>query len=105
VKNPLTIGQSIAPQTLRRAQRPAEFGPSFSGRLGALSTAHNILTATSWRGATLGSLVRDQLELGGASAERYSCDGPEVWLTPQPAVRLALILHELGTNARKYGWH
>lgn len=103
VKNTLAMVQSIASQTLRRARSMDEFGPSFSGRLSALSTAHNILTATAWRGATLASLVRDQLELGGASSERYTCDGPEVWLAPQPAVRLALILHELGTNARKYG--
>jgi PAS domain S-box-containing protein len=103
VKNALAMVQSIASQTLRRARSLDEFGPSFSGRLSALSTAHDILTATAWRGATLGSLVRDQLELGGASSERYTCDGPEVWLAPQPAVRLALILHELGTNARKYG--
>jgi PAS domain S-box-containing protein len=103
VKNTLAMVQSIASQTLRRARGLDEFGPSFSGRLSALSTAHNILAATAWRGASLEALVRDQLELGGASSERYTCDGPEVWLAPQPAVRLALILHELGTNARKYG--
>ena len=62
-----------------------------------------MLTETSWRGASLASLIHDQLELGSASAERYRCDGPEVWLDPQSAVRLALVLHELGTNARKYG--
>ena len=103
VKNTLAIVQSIASQTLRRAESLEEFGPSFSGRLSALSTAHNILTETSWSGANLGALVRDQLALGGATTERYTCDGPEVWLDPQPAVRLALVLYELGTNARKYG--
>lgn len=103
VKNTLAMVQSIASQTLRRVRTLDEFGPSFSGRLSALSTAHNMLTATSWRGATVASLVREQLELGGAAAERYRCEGPEVWLAPQPAVRLALVLHELGTNARKHG--
>ena len=103
VKNTLAIVQSLASQTLRRARNLAEFGSSFSGRLSALSNAHNILTETAWRGADLGSLVRDQLALGGAGSERYDCDGPEVWLDPQSAVRVALVLHELGTNARKYG--
>lgn len=103
VKNTLAIVQSIAGQTLRRAASLAEFDAGFSGRLRALSTAHNVLTETAWRGASLNSLIRDQLALGGASVERYSSRGPEVWLDPQPAVRLALVLHELGTNARKYG--
>jgi PAS domain S-box-containing protein len=103
VKNTLAIVQSIASQTLRRARGLDDFEPSFTGRLRALSVAHNILTETAWRGANLGSLVREQLALGGAAAERYSCDGPEVWLDPHAAVRLALVLHELGTNARKHG--
>ena len=103
VKNTLAIVQSIASQTLRRAATLGDFDVAFSGRLRALSTAHNVLTETAWRGASLNSLIRDQLALGGASVERYSSAGPEVWLDPQPAVRLALVLHELGTNARKYG--
>src|SRR3546814_7036421 len=48
-------------------------------------------------------LVRDQILLGGDEDDRISCSGPSVALEPQAALHLALVLHELGTNARKYG--
>jgi CheY-like chemotaxis protein len=51
----------------------------------------------------MGELVRDQLQLGSTDYQRISCTGPVVMLEPQAALHLALILHELGTNARKYG--
>src|SRR5262249_56549535 len=57
----------------------------------------------SWRGADVLPLVRDQLLLEGAEDKRISFSGPSVALQPQAALHLALILHELGTNARKYG--
>jgi PAS domain S-box-containing protein len=103
VKNTLAIVQSIARQTLSQTQNPAGFAASFFGRLQALAGAHNILTASSWQTAGLDRLVRDQLILGGANNARFFCSGPEVSLFPQVAVSLALVLHELGTNARKYG--
>jgi two-component sensor histidine kinase len=103
VKNTLAIVQSIARQTLSQAQNTEDFGASFTGRIQALAGAHNILTASSWQAAGLERLVREQLILGGVSKERFSCSGPKVSLFPQAAVTLALVLHELGTNARKYG--
>jgi PAS domain S-box-containing protein len=103
VKNTLATVQSIARQTLRRAKSPAEFVPSFTGRVQALAQAHALLTQNTWRGAEMLELVRDQLEFGGADDNRISCSGPLLTLDPQAALHLALILHELGTNARKYG--
>jgi PAS domain S-box-containing protein len=103
VKNTLAIVQSIASQTLRRSESLADFEPGFSGRLRALSAAHNGLSETAWRGASVASLVRDQLALDGAGAERCSYEGPDVWLDSRATIRLALVLHELATNARKYG--
>lgn len=103
VKNTLAIVQAMASQTLQGSAGLADFLPNFSGRLHALSAAHNVLTTTAWQGASLASLVRDQLELGDGGIERYQVDGPNVWLDPQAAVRLALVLHELGTNAHKHG--
>ncbi len=101
VRNTLATVQAIASQTLRRAKSPDEFVPSFSERIQALSRAHTLLTRTAWQGTELDSLIREQLLLG--SADRIACDGPQIALDPQTALQLALVLHELGTNARKYG--
>jgi two-component sensor histidine kinase len=90
-------------QTVRRANSPHEFATSFSGRLQALARTHSLLTDTTWQGADLLALVRDQLRLGSSEDERISYFGPSVRLPPQTALHLALVLHELGTNARKYG--
>jgi PAS domain S-box-containing protein len=103
VKNTLAIVQAMASQTMQGSASLTDFMTGFSGRLRALSAAHNVLTTSAWQGASLASLVRDQLELGDGSIERYQVDGPDVWLDPQAAVRLALVLHELGTNAHKHG--
>lgn len=101
VRNTLATVQAIASQTLRRAKSPDDFVPSFSERIQALSRAHTLLTRTAWQGTELDALIREQLMLG--SADRISCEGPQVALDPQTALQLALVLHELGTNARKYG--
>src|SRR5262245_47480163 len=102
VKNTLATVQSIANQTLRGTRDPAQFIEKFQARLQALSRAHTSLTQRSWESADIIDLVRDQLALDGDS-ERVSIIGPRALLTPQSAVALALVLHELGTNARKYG--
>lgn len=102
VKNTLAIVQSIASQTLRRAESPAEFAKSFSGRLQALAKAHTLFARHSWQSADLAGIVHDQL-LDHDGESRISCNGPSVSLDPQVALSIALILHELGTNARKYG--
>jgi two-component sensor histidine kinase len=103
VKNTLATVQSIARQTLHRARSPAEFVSTFSGRVQALARAHTLLTENTWQGTEMMQLVRDQLQLGGVDDNRISCSGPLITLDPQAALHLALVLHELGTNARKYG--
>ncbi len=103
VKNTLAMVQSIARLTLRQAKSPEDFAASFTGRIQALAGAHDVLTASSWHGADLASLVSDQLILGDTSDGRYRCSGPAIRLDPQTAVGLSLVLHELGTNANKYG--
>ncbi len=103
VKNTLAMVQSIARLTLREAKDPAAFAESFTGRIQALSGAHNVLTASSWHGADVASLVRDQLILGDTCEDRFRYSGPSIKLDPQSAVGLSLVLHELGTNASKYG--
>ncbi len=103
VKNTLAMVQSIARLTLRQTKSPEDFAASFSGRIQALAGAHDVLTASSWQGANLGALLKDQLIFGDASEGRFTYDGPAIKLDPQAAVALSLVLHELGTNASKYG--
>jgi CheY-like chemotaxis protein len=75
---------------------------SFTGRVQALAKAHSLLTEQKLQGAELTDLVREQVLLG-IPDERISYAGPTLMLGSQPAVHLALVLHELATNARKYG--
>jgi PAS domain S-box-containing protein len=103
VKNTLAIVQSIASQTLRGATDPQQFVKTFKARLQALSLAHSLLTRRSWESADVTDLMHDQLSMDDGDAERITLDGPPALLTPQSAVALSLVLHELGTNARKYG--
>ncbi|HVT54979.1 MAG TPA: PAS domain S-box protein, partial [Xanthobacteraceae bacterium] len=102
VKNTLAVVQSIATQTLRKAASPEEFAESFLGRLQALSKAHTLFAEDAWQGTDIAELVRDQL-LDHEGEIRIACKGPSIVLDPQAALSLSMILHELGTNARKYG--
>lgn len=103
VKNTLASVQAIASQTLRHTSDAQQFSRTFSGRLQALARAHNMLSDTTWQGARLDELILDQLRLGTLDEQRISISGPEINLPAGPAVRLALIFHELCTNANKYG--
>lgn len=103
IKNTLATVQAIATQTLRRAKNPEDFVSGFNGRIQALSRAHALLTGTSFQGADIQHLVREQLLLGGEVDARISWAGPSLLLDGQVALHLALVLHELGTNARKHG--
>jgi PAS domain S-box-containing protein len=103
VKNTLATIQAIASQSLLHSSNPRHFVTAFSGRIQALAQAHSLLTRETLLGADMGAIVRDQVLLGAAGDDRISCSGPSVMINPQAAVQLALVLHELGTNARKYG--
>src|SRR5262249_61185304 len=93
----------IANQPLRRAKSPGEFVKAFSGRVQALARTHDLLTQTRLQGAEIMDLVRDQVLLGGADDRRVEITGPALMLGAQTAMNLALVVHELATNARKYG--
>jgi PAS domain S-box-containing protein len=101
VKNTLATVQAIASQTFRGAD-PGQFLEKFKARLQALARAHSVLTRRNWESADVTDLVRDQLAMD-LDIDRITLHGPAALLTPQSAVALSLVLHELGTNARKYG--
>lgn len=103
VKNTLASVQAIAFQTLRGEMPLAEARARFESRLMALSAAHNLLTEESWRGASLERLVRDATEHLAGESDRFDIDGEPLRLAPRAALALAMALHELGTNAAKYG--
>src|SRR6516165_8395877 len=103
VKNTLATVQAIANQSLVRAKTPTDFVSSFTGRLQALAKAHTLLTRSKMQGADVMELVSEQVLIGAPNDNRISCSGPLLVLDAQAAVHLALVLHELATNARKYG--
>ncbi|MET1754506.1 response regulator [Novosphingobium sp. RD2P27] len=103
VKNTLATVQAIAAQGFRHARSQNEFRDAFTGRIQALARAHSLLSATTWERASLRSLIADQVAIGAISADRLRLGGPEVNLPPELALRFALVLHELTTNAHKYG--
>ena len=104
IKNTLSTVQSITEQTLRAAQVDPATRRSLTERLVALSEAHNVLVQESWAGADLMTIVLQALAPHQQPGEvQFSVDGPAVRLSPQQAVAMALAIHELTTNAIKYG--
>jgi two-component sensor histidine kinase len=103
VKNTLASVQGIAFQTLRGEMPLAEARARFEARLIALSRAHDLLTEENWGGASLERVVKDALEHLAGEAARVDVEGEPLRLAPRAALALAMALHELGTNAAKYG--
>ena len=102
VKNSLAVVQSLAKQTFRPTEGEDPRTAIFDGRLSALAQAHNLLTIENWEKADLVDLVRHSL--GALVAEgRAVWSGPSVKLMPKQTVTMAMALHELYTNALKYG--
>jgi PAS domain S-box-containing protein len=103
VKNTLAVLQAIAFRSLRSEDTAKEFVARFTGRLHALADAHSLLTDTDWEGTTLRALITQETSAAEWRDQRVSLNGPDVLLKPEPALALALVFHELTTNAIKYG--
>lgn len=101
VKNLLAAVQSLAAQSARKAGSLDGFLKTFNGRLKAMASAHELLTATRWRGAAVRDIAA--AELGGLAPGQTRWEGPDLTLTPRAANALSLALHELSANAVKYG--
>ena len=102
VKNMLTVVAAIAQQTARGAADVDSFIKVFSGRLQSLAGAHQLLVGKVWQDVALSALA--ERVLGGDLAEgRTRFGGPEVLLIPRQVLGVSMVLHELYTNAVKYG--
>lgn len=102
VKNSLVMVQSIARQTLRNAAGLQDANDKIEERLIALASAHDVLTRENWHSADLRDLVGAAVGVHGDSTQ-FQVSGGTCRLDPRRAVALAMALHELGTNAVKYG--
>lgn len=103
VKNLLGVVSGIAQQTARNAASLPEFSTAFEGRLASLARAHEVLTSAAWEHAPLRDLVDELLDADLAGSAQVVVEGPHVLLVPRHLLSLAMILHELMTNAVKYG--
>ena len=102
VKNTLAILQAVAVQTFRSATKAER--EKFEGRLGALAEAHNLLSTEKWQGSELQDVISRVLQPYLLNnPERIKMLGPRVPLSPRLAVVLSMIIHEIATNAAKYG--
>lgn len=106
VKNTLATVQSIVWQALRKPAEPEAIRHSIESRLFALSRSHDLLTRENWEGAGLFDLINEALEPFGVKngrAERFVIKGENVRIPPNAIVAFGIALHELATNALKYG--
>ncbi|WP_152435523.1 CHASE domain-containing protein [Erythrobacter sp. THAF29] len=104
VKNTLANVLSILSLTRRRASDLDEFADSLEGRVRSLSATHDLLTGSDWGTTPIRAVIQAELQHFGDEAESaVSVEGPRVELAPNDALSFGLAIHELATNAAKYG--
>ncbi|MBR1216225.1 HWE histidine kinase domain-containing protein [Bradyrhizobium sp. JYMT SZCCT0180] len=103
-KNLLTVIQSIARRTARTVATMEEFESRFGRRLQGLAASHDVLVLNSWQGAPLAHLMRKHLEpFVDVQSSRLELSGPDIVVSAEAAQAIGLAIHELTTNAIKYG--
>ncbi|MDP3491996.1 MAG: HWE histidine kinase domain-containing protein [Hyphomonadaceae bacterium] len=104
VKNTLAMIQAVAAQTFRNAGDLPQAQAVFSARIMALARANDLLTGENWEGASLSDIVAGvSVVHAGNQPDRFTAKGPVVRLSPKAALSLSMAMHELATNAVKYG--
>jgi PAS domain S-box-containing protein len=103
-KNLLAVIQAMARQSLSLQTDPKDFVDRFSERLSSLAGSHDLLSNDDWAGASLNQLIRSQLQhFGDLLDTRILIDGTDIILQPEAAQNIGIVLHELSTNAAKFG--
>jgi two-component system, chemotaxis family, CheB/CheR fusion protein len=103
VKNILSIISAVIAQTLKTSTSPESFGVTMEGRIAAIARAHSLLTEGGRGAVSLRDLVLTELAPFDRANEPISVTGPPVELTPRAGLALAMAIHELASNAAKYG--
>ena len=104
VKNMLTVVISLASQTMRRSASMEAFSQAFMGRVQALTASYTLLSGQSWTDVPMRDvLVEETKPFVSHERNNIMMDGPEVRLTPAGALALGMAVHEMATNAVKYG--
>jgi len=104
VRNMLTVVSAISQQTLARSRNPEEFTRTLQGRIQALAKAYGLLSREQWGDVPVREVLLNELaQYRDESDGRIVVDGPPVALKPAAALALGLMVHELATNATKYG--
>nr|WP_294546826.1 HWE histidine kinase domain-containing protein [uncultured Rhodopila sp.] len=103
VKNTLGVIQSLVVQTSRSATSMTEFVTGLERRIRSMAQSHSLLTRSHWTGVEIHALLRDELDQYGLDGAAVTLSGPDLVLAPKAALALSLAVHELATNAAKYG--
>lgn len=103
VKNILAVVHAVSQQTFRSAKSLQEAQSVLEGRLVAIAKAQDILVSQNMRGAVLAEIIESALGGTGIDDEKVTLSGPEVAVSPRHAVTISLAVHEMATNALKYG--
>jgi two-component sensor histidine kinase len=103
VKNTLGVIQSLVVQTSRSATSMTEFVTGLERRIRSMAQSHTLLTRSHWNGVGIQALLREELDQYGLDEAAVTLSGPDLVLTPKAALALSLAIHELATNAAKYG--
>nr|WP_294505393.1 HWE histidine kinase domain-containing protein [uncultured Rhodopila sp.] len=103
VKNTLGVIQSLVVQTSRSATSMADFVTRLERRIRSMAQSHSLLTRSHWNGVEINVLLGEELDQYGQDDAPVTLTGPSLVLTPKAAMALSLAIHELATNAAKYG--
>jgi len=103
VKNTIANIQALVVWTSRSADTLTGFVEGLDGRIRAMAKAHSLLSESRWEGVSIAKLMREELDAYGQEPPRMVLSGSDVVLTPKSALALSLAVHELATNAAKYG--
>jgi two-component sensor histidine kinase len=102
VKNVLATVSAVAAQTKDTSRSMEEFVTALEGRIRSMASAHELLSFRRWQGIPVAALVRRELA-AYATSDNVEIDGPEIMLSPHVFQAIAMVVHELATNAAKHG--